>query len=80
MPAIVQRRADAVYIVLGATHPNLVRVRVKPTGERLQARVRQLGMENHVVFLSTSSSIRDGWIDFIRCAMCTFPPISKWRR
>ena len=25
MPAILKRRPDAVYVVLGATHPNLVR-------------------------------------------------------
>jgi len=30
MPAILKRQPDAVYVVLGATHPNLVRTRARP--------------------------------------------------
>jgi len=51
MPSILQRRADAVYVVLGATHPNLVRDQGEAYRESLLARVRELGIENHVVFL-----------------------------
>lgn len=51
MPAILQRRADAVYVVLGATHPNLVRDQGEAYRESLMTRVRELGVENHVVFL-----------------------------
>jgi glycosyltransferase involved in cell wall biosynthesis len=51
MPSILKRRADAVYIVLGATHPNLVRDEGEAYRERLMARVRELGVEDHVVFL-----------------------------
>jgi glycosyltransferase involved in cell wall biosynthesis len=51
MPAILQRRADAVYVVLGATHPNLVRDQGEAYRESLVARVRELGVEDHVVFL-----------------------------
>jgi glycosyltransferase involved in cell wall biosynthesis len=51
MPAILQRRADAVYIVLGATHPNLVRREGEAYRQSLQARARALGIEDHVVFL-----------------------------
>lgn len=51
MPSILKRRADAVYIVLGATHPNLVRTEGEAYRERLVARVRELGVEDHVVFL-----------------------------
>jgi glycosyltransferase involved in cell wall biosynthesis len=51
MPAILKRRADAVYVVLGATHPNLVRREGESYRERLKARARELGIENHVVFL-----------------------------
>jgi glycosyltransferase involved in cell wall biosynthesis len=51
MPAILQQRPDAVYVVLGATHPNLVRDQGEAYRERLTARVRALGIENHVVFL-----------------------------
>jgi len=51
MPSILERRADAVYVVLGATHPNLVRDQGEAYRESLMARVRELGVEDHVVFL-----------------------------
>jgi glycosyltransferase involved in cell wall biosynthesis len=51
MPAILNRCADAVYVVLGATHPNLVRDQGEAYRDSLMARVRELGVEDHVVFL-----------------------------
>ncbi len=51
MPSILKRRPDAVYVVLGATHPNLVREQGEAYRESLTARVRELGVEDHVVFL-----------------------------
>lgn len=52
MPSILKSRADAVYVVLGATHPNLVRDQGEAYRESLQVRVRELGIEDHVVFLN----------------------------
>ena len=51
MPSILERCPDAVYVVLGATHPNLVRREGEAYRERLAARVRALDIQNHVVFL-----------------------------
>jgi glycosyltransferase involved in cell wall biosynthesis len=51
MPSILKRCPDAVYVVLGATHPNLVRDQGEAYRESLTARVRELGVEDHVVFL-----------------------------
>jgi len=51
MPSILKRRADAVYVVLGATHPNLIRDQGEAYRNRLMRRVRELGVEDHVVFL-----------------------------
>ncbi|QEL26230.1 glycosyltransferase [Bosea sp. F3-2] len=51
MPSILRRRPDAIYVVLGATHPNLVREHGEAYRESLMARVRELGVEDHVVFL-----------------------------
>src|SRR4029077_4575762 len=51
MPSILKRRPDAVYVVLGATHPNLVRDQGEAYRASLIARVRELGVEEHVVFL-----------------------------
>ena len=51
MPAILERRPDAVYVVLGATHPNLVRSQGEAYRENLVARARDRGVEAQVVFL-----------------------------
>lgn len=51
MPAILRRCPDAVYVVLGATHPTLVRREGEAYREHLAARARTLGIEAHVVFL-----------------------------
>ncbi|MGO9544162.1 MAG: glycosyltransferase family 4 protein [Rhodomicrobium sp.] len=51
MPAILKSSPNAVYIVLGATHPHLVRDHGEVYRESLVARVHELGIENHVVFL-----------------------------
>ena len=51
MPVILQSRPDAVYVVLGATHPNLVRTEGETYRQSLVARAEDLGIEDHVVFL-----------------------------
>jgi len=51
MPAILQTRPDTVYVVLGATHPNLVRDEGEAYRERLMQRTRDRGVEDNVVFL-----------------------------
>ena len=51
MPAILRSRPDAVYVVLGATHPNLVREKGEAYREGLVARAAKLGVSDHVVFL-----------------------------
>ncbi|HEY6515574.1 MAG TPA: glycosyltransferase family 4 protein [Steroidobacteraceae bacterium] len=51
MPEILKSNASAVYVVLGATHPNLIRAQGEAYRSGLMARVRALGIEDHVVFL-----------------------------
>ncbi len=51
MPHIVRHSPDAVYVVLGATHPHLVRDQGEAYRASLQDRVSRLGIEEHVVFL-----------------------------
>ena len=50
MPGIIKSCPNAVYVILGATHPNLVRHEGEVYRESLTARVRELGIEDHVVF------------------------------
>lgn len=52
LPAIIRSCPNAVYVVLGATHPNLVRNHGEAYRESLMARVRELKVEDHVVFFN----------------------------
>ncbi|MGN8118729.1 glycosyltransferase family 4 protein [Labrys sp. 22185] len=51
MPSILKSRPDAVYVVLGATHPNLVRTDGEGYRQSLMERAQDLAIEKHVVFL-----------------------------
>jgi glycosyltransferase involved in cell wall biosynthesis len=52
MPSIIESCPDAVYVVLGATHPNLLLHHGEVYRESLVTRARELGIENHVVFFN----------------------------
>ncbi len=52
MPEIVGSCPEAVYVVLGATHPNLVREQGETYRDSLVARARELGVQDHVVFIN----------------------------
>lgn len=52
MPAIIKSCPNAVYVILGATHPNLVRDQGEAYRDSLTARVRELGVEDHVAFFN----------------------------
>ncbi len=51
MPEILKHCPNAVYVVLGATHPHLARRQGETYRSSLIARVKALGLEQHVVFL-----------------------------
>ncbi len=51
MPSILATCPNAVYVVLGATHPHLVRDEGEAYRESLRTRVAVLGVTDHVVFL-----------------------------
>jgi len=67
MPSILNSCPDAVYVVLGATHPNLVRQQGEAYRDGLVARAREVGVEDHVVFLDQFVD-QATLLDFI--AMC----------
>ncbi len=52
MPGIIESCPTVVYVILGATHPNLVRDHGEAYRQGLMARVRELGIEDHVVFFN----------------------------
>lgn len=52
MPLVLEAAPDAVYVVMGATHPALLRAEGEAYRESLIARVHALGLDGHVVFLN----------------------------
>jgi glycosyltransferase involved in cell wall biosynthesis len=52
MPRIIESCPNAVYVILGATHPNLVRNEGEAYRYGLTARVQELGIQDHVVFFN----------------------------
>jgi len=50
LPAIVKRFPEVVYIVLGATHPTLVRDHGEAYRLSLELLAEELGIESHVIF------------------------------
>ena len=52
MPTILKNRPDAVYVILGATHPNLIAQHGEAYRESLMERACELGIADHVVFLN----------------------------
>jgi glycosyltransferase involved in cell wall biosynthesis len=67
MPSILDSRPDTLYVVLGATHPNLVRSEGEAYRDGLVARACALHVERHVVFLDRFVD-QATLLDFI--AMC----------
>ena len=51
MPAIAARHPDALYVILGATHPHLVAQEGEAYRERLVALAEELGVAKHVQFI-----------------------------
>src|SRR5271165_3488854 len=52
MPGVIQSCPNAVYVILGATHPKLVRDQGEAYRDSLAARACDLGIQDHVVFFN----------------------------
>jgi glycosyltransferase involved in cell wall biosynthesis len=51
MSRVRRERPDALYVVLGATHPNLIRTEGEAYRDRLRRAVNELGLQEHVLFV-----------------------------
>lgn len=67
MPAILEQSPEAVYIVLGATHPTLLRSQGEAYRDSLRERTERLGVHHAVQFLNRFVDLPT-LLDFI--AMC----------
>jgi glycosyltransferase involved in cell wall biosynthesis len=77
MPEIIKSCPNAHYVILGATHPNLVRQQGEVYRESLTARVQSLGIENHVIFFNQFVD-QATLLDFISmCDVYTTPYLNE---
>jgi glycosyltransferase involved in cell wall biosynthesis len=77
MPGIIKSCPNALYVVLGATHPNLIRQQGETYRESLIERVRGLGIEDHVVFFNQFVD-QATLLDFISmCDVYTTPYLNE---
>jgi predicted GH43/DUF377 family glycosyl hydrolase/glycosyltransferase involved in cell wall biosynthesis len=59
MPEVVARHPDALYLVAGQTHPDLLRAQGEQYRKGLVRQTRLLGMDDHVAFIDQYMSQRD---------------------
>ena len=59
MPDVVARHPEALYLIAGQTHPDLLRVQGEGYRNSLIALTRTLGMDDHVAFIDQYMSQRD---------------------
>jgi glycosyltransferase involved in cell wall biosynthesis len=77
MPDIIKSCPNAVYVILGATHPKLVRQEGEIYRDSLTARVQALGIANHVVFFNQFVD-QATLLDFISmCDVYTTPYLNE---
>jgi glycosyltransferase involved in cell wall biosynthesis len=77
MPEIIKSCPNALYVVLGATHPNIVRQQGEAYRDSLTARVKALGIEDHVVFFNQFVD-QATLLDFISmCDVYTTPYLNE---
>jgi len=51
LPEVIQKHPDTVYIVLGATHPHVVKYEGESYRDSLKELIHQLNLEEHVIFI-----------------------------
>jgi hypothetical protein len=67
LPAIVEKYPNVVYIILGATHPNVVRNEGEKYRLSLEWLAQEMGVESHVIFYNRFVSIEE-LVEFISAA------------
>ncbi|MEH3035871.1 MAG: glycosyltransferase family 4 protein [Sphingomonas adhaesiva] len=67
MPAVVAKNPDAMYVVLGATHPNLVAHEGERYRDSLKAQAEELGVGDNVTFVDAFVDHED-LIDYLQAA------------
>src|SRR5574341_2089175 len=67
LPKILEKYPDVVYMVLGATHPNVIRLQGESYRDSLRKLATELGVEENVIFHNQFVSL-DELVEFIGAA------------
>jgi glycosyltransferase involved in cell wall biosynthesis len=59
LPAVIRKHPDVVYIILGATHPNILKLHGDEYRIMLQQLVRKLNIGEHVIFQNRFVEFRE---------------------
>ncbi len=59
MPAIVAKNPDVMFLVLGKTHPEVVKYEGEQYRKMLKNKVKELGIESHVRFVNSYLALPD---------------------
>jgi len=59
LPTVIKKHPDVAYIILGATHPNILKTHGDEYRIRLQQLVHKLGISDHVIFQNRFVEIKE---------------------
>lgn len=59
MPRIIESFPNALYLIIGVTHPKTLKAEGEKYRESLERRVKELGLEDHVRFVNRYVSIKE---------------------
>jgi len=59
LPAVIEKHPDVVYIILGATHPHVLKLHGDAYRIMLQQLVRKLGIGEHVIFQNRFVALKE---------------------
>jgi glycosyltransferase involved in cell wall biosynthesis len=79
MPAVVAAAPDVRYVILGATHPDLLRREGEAYRDRLTARVAELGMTDHVKLVDRFVGRRElgRWLEAADVFVTPYPNLDQ---
>jgi glycosyltransferase involved in cell wall biosynthesis len=79
MTGVKAAHPNARYVILGATHPNLIRTEGEAYRNRLAARVAELGLTEHVVFVDRFVGRRElaRWLEAADIFVTPYPNLEQ---
>lgn len=79
LPAVVAAHPSVLYVILGATHPDLIAREGEAYRQSLVAQVRQLGLEEHVQFVDKFVDMAEltRWLEAADVFVTPYPNLAQ---